>query len=674
MKHVFVLILSIFNVFFLYAENIDSLLNVIQQSEEVNHAQIYNSISSYYIRKDVSKSISYSKKAKKIALKHKQTEQIIQADLNMGYVFLVTGNIDSANLLFRKSLNSSKKINNTYYMATSFNRIGVLNYFFKNTDSAEFYFNNALQLFHALNDEIELVKIYNNLGAICYSKKKYNESLSYFLKCVDLDIKLKNESSLSSDYNNISAIYANLFEYNKGIDYALKGLSYSLKYNDIKAEINAKINLGNLYKGKKEFNKAIRYSLSAEKLSKKNSDLYNLAIIYNNLSTIYSNLLQYDSAYFYIQKSYDIKKNISNEQNLISTIGNMGGILTYQKKYVDAKKMLVKANNLAMKHKEYDYLLNQLQNLAIVYSNLNQHDSVQFIMNQLRLYYDSANKMKFDTIFHELEAKYQTAKKEEQINTQQKILEKEKKIKILYISIFVLAAIILVIIIIVNKIKSKNKTQLLIKEEQKIALKKVLEAEEKERGRIAKDLHDGVVQDLTFLKLKINSIIESKTEKNNNQLQEILENLDQASKDIRDISYQMMPVVLKEHGLVKALEDLFQRASLYNIIKFDFKKIGDIGRFNESLETNIYRICQELMNNSIKHSGAKNVNLLILLKDNYLTLTFEDDGNGFNIDNVNKGIGLNSLSSRINMINGSFEMDSKHSKGTACYLRIPIIK
>jgi signal transduction histidine kinase len=204
---------------------------------------------------------------------------------------------------------------------------------------------------------------------------------------------------------------------------------------------------------------------------------------------------------------------------------------------------------------------------------------------------------------------------------------------------------------------------MLIRKQKEESLNKIIEGQENERTRIAKELHDGIVQDLTILKMNL---------ANNNYREEIEPKLSKITKELREISYQMMPIALKELGLIPALEDLFDRSFTQKGIAFNFEAFLIEERLDEKVEVNIYRICQELINNTLKHANATEINIVLRKKDDILTLIFEDNGQGFDVLNVKNGIGLTSLKSRLDAIEGQIEFDSTINKGTTAFIKIKI--
>jgi signal transduction histidine kinase len=264
---------------------------------------------------------------------------------------------------------------------------------------------------------------------------------------------------------------------------------------------------------------------------------------------------------------------------------------------------------------------------------------------------------------NEMQVKYETAKKDNQIKTQNIKIEQDKKNQILLFLLIILLVVFFTAIFIF--IRKTYKTNLKLQEaiKNKMLIEKTFEAQENERTRIAKELHDGIVQDLTVLKMNLS----------NNDNKNVLEpKLSKITKELRELSYQIMPIALKELGLIPALEDLFERSFTQKGIAFNFEAFLLENRLDEKIEVNIYRICQELINNSLKHANATEINIILRQKNQLLTLIFEDNGQGFDISKVKQGIGLTSLKDRLEAIHGQIEFDSTINKGTTAFVKIVV--
>lgn len=200
-------------------------------------------------------------------------------------------------------------------------------------------------------------------------------------------------------------------------------------------------------------------------------------------------------------------------------------------------------------------------------------------------------------------------------------------------------------------------------------LDSVLEAQDRERSRIAKELHDGIVQTLTAISLNLSSLRETLIKcdaKSIEQFEKCVTGLSQTINETRNISHALMPRAVAELGLVNSIESLGSDLSESTNIHFDFL-INLNTEPEERMKIVFYRIIQELVNNAVKHSEAKNVIVQLLEYPDCFSLMVEDDGIGFDREEVKKEkncFGLHSIESRVSSIGGALELDSRHGKGT----------
>ncbi len=240
--------------------------------------------------------------------------------------------------------------------------------------------------------------------------------------------------------------------------------------------------------------------------------------------------------------------------------------------------------------------------------------------------------------------------------------------------IFVFVLVILLIVGLVSFIgftrtRKQHKIDQIRIEEQQKGLTAVIQAQENERKRIAKDLHDGIVQQLGGLKLGLQkAFMDSETEESN----KLVKVLDDSTKELRDLSHKMMPRALSELGLIPALEDMLENSLGHSDIKYQFEHFGINSRFNENIEIALYRIAQELINNVIKHSNANKVNIQLFKTSSDILLIVEDNGKGIDVLQHKKGIGLMNISSRLDTINGRVNFEPSPESGTLVTIKIPI--
>lgn len=196
---------------------------------------------------------------------------------------------------------------------------------------------------------------------------------------------------------------------------------------------------------------------------------------------------------------------------------------------------------------------------------------------------------------------------------------------------------------------------------------------EKERARIAADLHDELGPVLSAVKMKINSF-ELSDKEDKIQMEKTNVHIDELLKRIRDISFDLMPNSLVRKGLVIALKEFIDYLNNDSQIKFIFNCESDF-QVSEQKAVNIYRIIQEVAHNAIKHSSATEFCLNVKAVNKHLQMTIMDNGTGFDFEkeSANKiGFGLRSLVSRTEIIGGQMYLDSIPGKGTTYTFEIPI--
>ncbi|MFH1000658.1 MAG: ATP-binding protein, partial [Bacteroidota bacterium] len=210
--------------------------------------------------------------------------------------------------------------------------------------------------------------------------------------------------------------------------------------------------------------------------------------------------------------------------------------------------------------------------------------------------------------------------------------------------------------------------------EQKI-LQTIIQTEEKERGRLAKELHDGIGPLLSASKIYAKAIQNVETEEEKKYIFEKLdESINEAIVSAQEISGNISPHVLTNFGLKIALESFYKKINLGSKVKFNIQS-NFPDRFDEHIETTLYRVSIELIHNTLKHSGATEINIDILKNNGTLYLQYHDNGKGFNIEKTmqeSTGMGLSNIFSRIRSLNGKVSMESKENKGINLFIQIDL--
>lgn len=214
------------------------------------------------------------------------------------------------------------------------------------------------------------------------------------------------------------------------------------------------------------------------------------------------------------------------------------------------------------------------------------------------------------------------------------------------------------------------------KEIQQQMLDSVINTEEKERKRISTDLHDGLGPVLSAINLYFQAYVDAPDKQKSKIQVDLQKIIEEAIKDVSRISQNISPSLVENEGLITALKVFINRISGSSKIKFNLK-LHEVNRFEPKNELTLYRAITELINNTIKHSKASNIDIEITIKGNNLRVSYHDNGIGFNIDRIllnNNGMGLKNIQSRIKSLGGYVIYKSKLSEGMHANIEIDYIE
>ncbi|MGZ5134992.1 MAG: ATP-binding protein [Flavitalea sp.] len=212
------------------------------------------------------------------------------------------------------------------------------------------------------------------------------------------------------------------------------------------------------------------------------------------------------------------------------------------------------------------------------------------------------------------------------------------------------------------------------KKTQNVVLKAIIETEEKERLRFAEDIHDSIGQQLSAIKFYIGTSADAVEDpRQKSILLKANAALVDVQADMRNICFNIMPKSLEVFGLVKAVEELCSKNELLSQINIAIKESRDFPRMSIQQEFALFRIIQEFINNSLKHSKADTLRIEFKCKKKMALISLRDNGIGFNLAGLrNQGMGLSNVSSRIKPYNGEVDIISQPGKGTKYEISIPM--
>lgn len=201
-----------------------------------------------------------------------------------------------------------------------------------------------------------------------------------------------------------------------------------------------------------------------------------------------------------------------------------------------------------------------------------------------------------------------------------------------------------------------------------------LDGQEKERQRLSRELHDGQGQELIALRMKLESITDLVDEVAKNRIESVKSGIDRLLDEVRNISNNLLPPVLKEFGMVAAMRGLCQELSLPDSYSIRFECFGSDKGLNSRVQTYLYRIAQESLSNAVKYSESSEIQLSISITNHAVSLVVQDMGKGFIFDsrNAGQGSGLFNMRERARVLGGEFSLVSAPGKGTRIWVYLPL--
>ena len=569
--------------------------------------------------------------------------------MRLGAILSDQGKNDSALLYLKRSYAIRKKIGDFKNASGSCIQLSYIYQQQGAKDSAFYYLYESLRLCKLVNDSGKLAQTCTALGSLFSDYGDSKNALTWFLEAAKIAESTQDIQNFYLAHEGLGFYYYDRNEFEKALYYLLKVDSIMPQLGDAVLAAKTLNNVGLCYSSLKNYILAkIYYRKALQEYTRLDMPL-DIALAYFNLGSMYNNLNQPDSAIYYLDKSLPLARESGDLQRAARCYEFLADAYALKGNY----------------SKAYDYHL--------YYTGL--RDSL-------------LNEEKVSSIA-EMQTKYDTEKKEQQIV----LLDEQNKTKAAQRNALIAGSILLLLSLFVlgfyylqrNKLAKKNeeiargKIETLLNETELKTYNAMIEGQEEERKRIASDLHDRLGSMLATVKLLFSALdtkIDKAQEENTAQYNKANQLLDEACSEVRRISHNLSTGMVMSFGLVPALQELCESVDQSGLIKCKLMTYGMDKRLDQSIETGVYRIVQELFSNILKHAKAQHIVVQLNHVEGSLNITVEDDGVGFNVEEKKQsgGMGLKNLSKRAAQLNGLYTVDSHPGKGTISIIEIPILK
>ncbi len=572
-------------------------------------------------------------------------------------------------------------------------------------------FSQSEQLGEHIQDKLQLIEQQ-------IENKEYQQALSKIEQLESYKDYIAIDSNrLRVEFLKAQSFYGIKENQEKAISLLLKGLDeLKSKPQLFRLKIEYTSFLGEIFKLAKNYSKARDYYKISLKDSKSISDTINIIDSYRAIGLTFYNEEKYDSVFFYykkaiafpittktgkiiskvynnlsvtaiqennleeaeeyLNKSLEIKKQQKDTLAIAIALSNLSSILYKKDEYSKAKRNYLEAYNtieLLKSKKAVNFKRDLLYNIAYVNEQLEDFENAYYYLEDAMGLADSLDGANVAQNISEIEAKYNVSEAE-----RKEAVEKRKR-QTTQLYFYGSAAAFLIIIVLGYifyrnyRLKQRTKLDQLENEVHTKIINATIDAKENERKAIAETLHDSVSALLSSANLHLQA---SKAQLRKNAPKEITKAqtiVNEASVKIRDLSHELISSVLLKFGLAFAVHDMCQKYSNSEISLLSDD--NGVKRYEQDFEIKIHNIIEELINNILKHSKAKNATIMLAHRaDNKLAIRINDDGVGFDIKKAKykDGLGLSHINARIKVMRGVFTIDSSSEDGTSIFILVPI--
>jgi len=575
------------------------------------------------------------------------------------------GALDMARLGFEKAqkLKDKNKIAYGYfYQARYYDKLGPYN------ESVILYMQ-ALAIFKALDNTAQVSRCYYKLGFNHFKLADYDLGLDYYFKSLKLDEERNYKPGIALTLERIGKLYLNTGDFYKARESFERALNIFIELKDDYRMLMNESCIAVTYQKEAMrydndslFYKAIDlYKVLLPKSSKKSPETH--ATLLQNIGSSYRFLKQYDKSLEYLIKSLPIQVELGLHKDSAHTCNDIAETYLDMNQLSKAKKYALKAVNFArgyaLQQERYAYYV-----LYLIEEKTQNFESSLVNYKKYQKLQDSIFSLEKTNKINDLRIKYESDKQRLKIENQESniaLLDAKNSVKNQWLIFGSLGLLSVFLLFTISKSKNNAKKE---KKQQEKFSQNLMESQEMERTRIAKELHDSVGQKLTLIKRK---------SQNTKQIE--LTNLtNDALEEVRSISRGLYPALLKELGLSRSLTQLVneydEQTELFYTMDID---IID-SYFTETASLNFYRLIQECLTNIVKHAKAKSVTVSIKKEKNSVIAFIADNGKGFDLEDSKKqnSLGLKTIFERIKILEGKLSIDSKLNTGTNFILTIPV--
>ena len=555
-------------------------------------------------------------------------------------------------------------------------------------EMADSLYQAALDIGELYEDERIIRIVYNNMGNRLHQQGDMDGAVAMYIKALELDPDTTDREAYATTLRNIGIVFDESDRRDQAEPYIQSSIAIAEtdKNDFLKAEsLNS---LAIVYCKNGDLSTCIYHFKETIALYRKEGKLEAMLNAVNNISLAYRLDGQQDSALYFARGLLDQSQQTENLRLQMRCHIILAGLLNDQGVDEEALHHYERTHDLAKEIGDSRYRYRALQSLGSYYEQRGDYKTAIEYFKRHEMLEDTMVNEQTLAQLNDLEQLYEKARRETQLTIQENEIKEQRRHRNYLLggtAFLILLGLSLLSnmkrIAAINRKAAESelalqaeKIRILEKENKIMSLDAMINGQEEERRRVAKDLHDGLGSLMATVKGHFQAI-QNEVQKLNelNVYQKTNKLIDQACDEVRRISHNMMPQALTENGLKDAALDLVADFSDRTQIVVDADIQGELKDLDETISVMLYRVLQELFTNIEKHAKASHVLIQIIKKEDHIHVLVEDDGTGFEVRSYSneKGLGLQSIHSRIAYLNGKVDFDSVIGEGTTVMMDVP---
>ena len=676
-----------------YSNNLDSLNHLLETAaEDTQKVRILHAIVRFHDERGNLEQVKhYAQAALVLSKKLNDTRGLLTGMNILGILHIKKGEYETARDLMNEALEISKRNKLLKRIANISSNIAISYNMQGQNDKAIPLFMESLKINRQLGIKIDVASDLNGIGILHRAQGRNDTALKYFLEAAVIQKELNDQRGLAYSFQNISQVLLNIGNYDEALTYSERALSIFRERGDRRNQSGALNNMGAIYKAREAYDKAKDCYLQSQELQEQLDDKAGIAASSGNIASLYMEKQHYEQALEFYMKALSVQEQIADQNGMAASYHNIGNLYLIRENYEQATVYVHKSLKIAKMIHDRNVAQASSGVLSKCYEKLGNYPKALNYQKLRAAIKDSILNEASNRQIAEMRIRFETTEKEQENELLKKEQEKqmaELKQKRVQRNVSIAGGFLLLLVAFIwirsyrqrikareqlmakNEELNREKHLQLQKEQELESVRSYIKGQEAERGRIAGELHDGIVGSLMAVQLRLSH----EAPEGDSTHTQAVEALQKIGEETRVLSHLLSPLTLYSGTFTETLQHFIHNLEKAGELKIHFEVFpeDELNQLDTFIQSNLYRISQELLKNTVKHARASELSVQLIQHEEEVNLIVADDGIGFDPDKKGKGIGMGTIRSRLDLVRGDMHIDSHPGKGSSITIRIPV--